>query len=116
MNGNLTQVQLIAADPLSCFLGVDAVLCHGVADIEGSTTGEDALLQKMIHHDVGQRCVHIVDAVDAQQAAHRTLNSDGGMVVDEALHIVSDLGSAGPGTGHQLHIQIQFGFHSLPLA
>ncbi len=87
---------------------------HGVADVEGGAAGQDAFFQHMIDNDVGQRNFHIVHAVDAEQAANSPLDSDGGMNVNELLHIVGDLGSAGAGFRHQLKIQIQFAFHTSP--
>ena len=111
VDGHLAQVQLTNADLFRHFLGIAAQLCHGVADVEGSAAGQNTLFLQVIHHDVGQGSVHIIDTVDAQQAADGTLHGNRGVVVDKGLHIVGHLGGAGAGLGHQVHIQIQFGFH-----
>ena len=67
----------------------------------------------MVHHHVGQGNVHIIDAVNAQQAANRALHGDRGVLVNEPLGVVCHMGSGLAGLVDQLHIQAEFAFHSI---
>ena len=65
----------------------------------------------MVNDHVGHGDVHIVDAIDAQQTANRTLHRDGGMLIDKALGVVRHLSGRGTCLIDQLKIQAEFAFH-----
>ena len=69
----------------------------------------------MINNDVGQRDVHVVDTVDAQQAADRALHRDGGVLVNEALGVCL-LYTSGPYLDYYNNRRIKAKLKGLPPA
>ena len=110
VDGQLGQLQLVGGHVLGDGLGTLAGLHHGVADPEGGTLGQRALVHQVVHHDAGQGDVGGVHTINAQQAADGALDSHGGAAVDKALGVVGHAGGVGPGLLHQLEIKIQLGF------
>ena len=115
VGGNLGQIQLTPVDGLSHGLGIHTGFDHGVADGPRRANGEEGRGHHVINNDVGQRDVHVVDTVDAQQAADRALHRDGGVLVNEALGVVRHIRGGGTGLIDQIKIQAEFAFHSIPL-
>ena len=102
VGGNLGQVQLTLVDGLSHGLGILAGFEHGVADGPRRAHRQEGRCHHVVHHHVGQGDVHLVDAVDAQQAANRALHGDRGVLVNEPLGVVCHMGSGLAGLVDQL--------------
>ena len=111
MRGDLAEIQLTGADSLCHALRILAGLHHGVADRPGGAHRQEGVCHQMVNDHVGQRHVHIIDAIDAQQTANRALHRDGGVLVDKALGVVRHLGSGGTRLIDQFKIQAEFAFH-----
>ena len=109
----LGQVDLALVDRLGDGLRILACLSDGVADVIRSAAGEHAALNQVIHHHVGQRDVHLVHAVDAEQAADRALNGNGRVYVDEALGVGCNVRRACPRLIDEFTVQVQFALHCI---
>ena len=111
VSGNLAEIQLAGADSLCHALGILAGFHHSVADRPGGAHRQDGVGHQVVNDHVGHGDVHIVDAIDAQQTANRTLHRDGGMLIDKALGVVRHLSGRGTRLIDQLKIQAEFAFH-----
>ena len=107
----LGDVQLTSADSFCDLLRVLARLDHRVAHPVGDAARQASGLQQLIHNYVRQRFIELVDTVNAQQTEHCSLRTDRGVSVDEFLHALRDLMSAGTCVIHLCRIQVQFTFH-----
>ena len=65
----------------------------------------------MVHQHVGHGDIHLVHAVNSQQAADGTLHGDRGMLIDKDLCIRCHFGSGCTGFLDQFKIQAEFAFH-----
>ena len=115
MSGQLAQVDLTIVYFFCDRLGIQAGFHHGVADVPGSTHGQQAVGHQMVDDHVGHGDIHLIDAIDAQQTAHGTLCGHGGMLIDETLHIRRYVSGGCTGLINEFKIKSQFAFHNLPL-
>jgi len=116
VGGDLAQIQLAAADGIRHALGILTGLHHGVADGPRGAGGQQGVGHQVVDNHVGQRDIHIIDAINTQQTANSALHRDGGVLVNEVLGVVRHLGGGGTRLIDQLHIQAEFAFHTLNLS
>ncbi|KAF5059238.1 hypothetical protein DSECCO2_337980 [anaerobic digester metagenome] len=93
-----SQIQFAPVNGFRDVLGRLAGLNHGVGQIEADAGGQCVFGFQVIHHDIGQRHLVFIDAVDAQQPADGPLHRYGGVTLDEGLGVLGD----GPGQGSGL--------------
>ena len=109
-DGNLHQVECAGGDGFRDFLRRLARCHHGIAHIEHHALPQHAGVLEGIHHDVGQRDLVLVDAVDAQQAADGTLHGHGRIAVGERLHVFGNRPRQLPGAVYLPLVQSKFAF------
>ena len=83
-------VQFIGSDLFGNLLRVETGLDHGIGDKEQRALAQDTLILQCLNHDVGQRHIVVINAIDAHQAAQRALNSHRRVLLDKGLHILGN--------------------------
>ena len=87
---DLGDVELTSRHFLCNLLWLQPRLDHGIGDEEEGALAEYTFILQGFHHDIGQRHLILVDAIDAHQSAERALHGHRRVLFHKLLNVFGD--------------------------